>query len=93
MVNESRRQRSNFSSREICKLCYHVNAVGFKVPDSTWRSVVPGRFWDDIVCLSCFTRLGDEKGVPWDERIEFFPVSLETHRRDANGQEMFDYAE
>lgn len=25
---------SQIASREICKLCYHVNAVGFSVPDS-----------------------------------------------------------
>lgn len=66
-------------SRELCKLCYHVNAVGFSVPDDVWRSVVPAPVQGDVVCLSCFTRLADEKRIAWDHQIEFFPVSLATH--------------
>ena len=71
----------SFASREACKLCYHVNAVGFRVPDEVWRLIVPEQFQNSIVCLSCFTRLGDEKGVPWDADIAFYPVSLATHMR------------
>lgn len=66
-------------SREICKLCYHVNAVGFAVPDEIWALVVPAHVRHLVVCLSCFTRLADEKQVQWDDDIEFFPVSLATH--------------
>lgn len=67
------------ASRELCKLCHHVNAIGFRVPDSVWNSVVPGFIGGGIVCLSCFSRLGDEKMVPWERDIELFPVSLATH--------------
>lgn len=69
------------SSREICKACYHANSVGFRVPDTVWNAVVPERLRNGVVCLGCFTRLADECGVPWDEEIEFFPVSLITHLR------------
>lgn len=69
----------DMSSREICKLCYHVNPVGFIVPNDIWSAVVPDHFKRSVVCLSCFVRLGDEKGIPWDSKIEFFPVSLATH--------------
>lgn len=71
---------NDFTSREICKICYGVNAVGFAVPNDIWQVVVPENFRNTIVCLSCFTRLGDEKGVPWDKEIKFFPVSFATHR-------------
>ena len=66
-------------SREICKLCYHVNPVGFRVPDEIRNAVVPPHVRGQVVCLSCFTRLADEKCIAWDRQIEFFPVSLATH--------------
>ena len=67
--------RSACVSREICKICYHVNAVGFHVPDRIWEAIIPRKFQRGVVCLSCFTRLGDEKIVAWDDDIQFFPVS------------------
>jgi len=70
------------TSREICKLCYHVNAVGFVVPNDTWEVVVPPHVQSAVVCLACFTRLADEKHIEWDRDIEFFPVSLVSHLRN-----------
>jgi hypothetical protein len=67
-------------TREICKLCWHVSRVGFRVPDDMWNMIVPAHVRTHIVCLSCFTRLADELGVRWDDRIEFFPVSYATLR-------------
>lgn len=67
------------TSREICKLCFGVNRIGFLVPDSVWEEVVPEHVRDSVVCLSCFTELADEKYVEWDRHIEFFPVSFLTH--------------
>lgn len=66
-------------TREICKLCYHVNPIGFRVPDRTWAAIVPEHVRSRVVCLSCFIRLADERGIAWDDEIEFFPVSLATH--------------
>ena len=65
-------------SREICKLCYHVNAVGFQVPRKIWIAVVPKHVRECVVCLHCFTRLADEKQIKWEADIQFFPVSLVT---------------
>ena len=73
------RALSDHTSREICKLCYHVNAVGFSVPDEVWAAVVPDHVRDNVVCLSCFTRLADEKLIEWDQEIQFYPVSMTTH--------------
>lgn len=66
-------------TREICKICYQVNRVGFSVPDETWKAVVPESHQSGVVCLECFTRLGDEKMIHWDKNIEFWPVSLASH--------------
>lgn len=67
------------ASREICKICFHVNTIGFHVPDDVWNVVVPEYLQPSVVCLACFTRLADEKLVAWDRKIEFFPVSLAKH--------------
>lgn len=67
-------------TREICKLCYHVNTVGFSVPNDVWRAVAEDSV-SLVMCLGCFTRLADEKGVEWDKQIEFYPVSRITHLR------------
>ncbi len=66
-------------TREICKICHHVNAVGFSVSDEVWCSVVPEQNQSEVVCLGCFTRLGDENRIAWESDIEFFPVSAATH--------------
>lgn len=70
---------SRHASREICSLCHEVNRVGFHVPDEIWRAVTE-RFPSHVLCLACFTRLGDELGVEWDQEIDFYPVSWVTHR-------------
>ncbi len=80
------------TARETCKICYHANAVGFTVPDEVWRAVVPEAHRESVVCLPCFTRLADERGIEWDRYIEFYPVSLISHLRsegrlDARGNE------
>jgi len=71
-------------SREICKLCYHPNPVGFDVPDDVWAAVVPSEYRNRVVCLPCFVRLADEKLIAWDTDIQFYPVSVATHRSAVN---------
>lgn len=65
-------------TREICKICFHPNRVGFSVPDEVWNIVIPDIHKNHVVCLQCFTRLADEHLVEWDKNIEFFPISLQT---------------
>lgn len=67
------------ATREICKLCDHPNPIGFRVPDEVWLAIVPECAKHRVVCLSCFTLLGDEKLVEWDRDIDFYPVSLASH--------------
>lgn len=77
---------NRIGTREICKLCYQINTVGFHVPDHIWEAVVPPEVRTRVVCLACFTRLADEKLIPWDCQIEFFPVSLFSHLRQEQGE-------
>lgn len=66
-------------SREICKLCFRDNPVGFYVPDEIWKDVIPSKYCSRVVCISCFTCLADEKLIPWDREIQLYPVSMNTH--------------
>ena len=61
--------------REICSLCHEVSRVGFWVPNEIWMDSVHVSQRNSIVCLRCFTRLADERGVQWDKEIEFHPMS------------------
>ena len=61
-------------TREICKICYNVNRIGFSVSDDMWSKVAPIGF-NKVICINCFTRLADEKLVRWDN-IRLYPVSL-----------------
>lgn len=70
-------------TREICKICYRVNRIGFKVSDRVWLDVVPANVRNKVVCLDCFSRIGDSKMVAWDQDIEFFPVSLSKFDKDS----------
>lgn len=66
-------------SREICKLCFRVNSVGFFVLDEIWKNAIPPEFHSKVICISCFTHLADEKLIPWDDNIQFYPISMCTH--------------
>ena len=69
-------------SRETCKICFHANPIGFRVSDDVWRDVVPNEYLEKVVCISCFTRLADEKFIAWDNDIQLYPVSLCSHIRE-----------
>jgi len=72
--------------REICSLCHEVSRVGFWVPDEIWWASVHISQRNNIICLRCFARLADEKGVEWDKEIEFYPVSWITHKKESSDE-------
>jgi hypothetical protein len=68
-------------TREICKVCYHINTVGFSVPDEIWQVTVPEKLQNSVLCLACFIRFADEQLIEWDKDIKFYPVSFATYLR------------
>lgn len=66
-------------TREMCRRCNHVSAVGFHSP--IWPLVAGPHWVNEILCVRCFAELGDEKFIEWEEGIEFYPVSFATHRK------------
>lgn len=66
-------------TREICKACNQISAVGFSVPDEMWEVAVPSHLRNGVLCIACFVRFADEQLIPWDRVIQFHPVSLALH--------------
>lgn len=66
-------------TREICKACNQISAVGFSVPDEMWQAAVPSHLCNSVLCIACFARFADEQLIPWDRGIQFHPVSLASH--------------
>ena len=67
--------------REICSICSEVSRVSFHVPNVIWEAAVHSSQLHNIICLACFTKMADERGVEWDESITFYPVSQITITR------------
>ena len=65
--------------RESCRMCWRISAVSFAVPNDIWREAIHPFHHNSIVCLDCFIRRADEKLLPWDKSIQFFPTSMRTH--------------
>jgi len=68
------------ATREICRACGEISAVGFSVSDKVWEDSVPKHLRKNVLCLRCFARFADENLIHWDKDIQFFPVSYLTHR-------------
>jgi len=73
------------SHRQICQLCNEVDRVMFVVPDEVWKLALNEYFWNYIICLQCFTKQADERGVERDKDIKFFPVSQVTQEKNRDG--------
>jgi hypothetical protein len=66
-------------TREHCKNCGRISAVGFHVPDDIWAGVVPEHLRERVLCIACFAMFGDESLTLWDAKIDFYPVPLARH--------------
>ena len=57
-----------------CKVCGQADGFDFHVPDDIWRSIVPKRLQNRVVCLRCFDRFAAQKGInytPFIDKIYF----------------------
>lgn len=48
------------------------NLIGFDVPDKIWSKVVPKDL--NVVCLTCFDEMAQEKGISYRNELETFPL-------------------
>ncbi|HWO40887.1 MAG TPA: hypothetical protein VNO43_03690 [Candidatus Eisenbacteria bacterium] len=56
--------------RQTCKVCGCEDKFDFHVPDSTWQSVVPPEFQNQVVCLKCFDNFALERQVDYAGAID-----------------------
>ena len=75
--------RRRLRGREVCKRCFRENAVGFLVPDEVWQAVVPKRYRNKVLCISCFDEFATRRGIDWSAGpVLFWPVSGVAARRE-----------
>jgi hypothetical protein len=72
---------ADLTTRERCRMCHRYSPVGFRVPDDVWAASVHPHYQQDPLCIMCFALGADERGVRWDDEIEFHPVSFATHQQ------------
>lgn len=73
------------SAYEACKRCGSRNP-SWSAPSPLWNAVMRGRSingepeWDDLVCMTCFTILAEDKGIACLFRVtaDVVKVELET---------------
>ena len=63
------------SHRPFCFICNNVIRVDYSVPDDVWELALHISHRRTYICLDCFTRNADERGVEWSEGIKFYPLS------------------
>jgi hypothetical protein len=72
--------------RDFCNVCFQPNAFPFVVPDQLWKACVPTGLQKAELCVMCFAKFGDERLLPWEDFIEFNPISrvgVERHKQQA----------
>lgn len=65
MENWARECRSLDMQRQTCKACGYRDKFDFHVPDVIWKAIVPERFVNHVVCLTCFDDFARLKGVDY----------------------------
>lgn len=52
---------------ETCKCCTREQRLAWYVPDEIWDSVVIDYYRTKVLCLECFLRMADDRGVDINE--------------------------
>lgn len=56
--------------RQKCKVCGQADGFSFHVPDEVWKTVVPERWQDRVVCLRCFDAFAKQKEVDYSTSLQ-----------------------
>ena len=65
MVGTARIQLHHFARgfASPCAICGSSAKCDFNVPDDVWKTVVPTRYWNKVVCVECFGNFVCEKQI------------------------------
>lgn len=62
--------------RQYCAICGNLYAVDYHISNQEiWDEAIHPHYRGSTVCLECFIRRADEKMLPWDHWITFYPRS------------------
>jgi len=50
---------------QVCKVCGRPDMVYYHLPDELWAAIVPGRYRNRVVCLSCLDSFAVEKKIDY----------------------------
>lgn len=60
---------------ETCKLCTREQRLAWSVNDELWKTVVIDYYQTKVLCLECFLRMADDRGVVvMKDRIVFHEI-------------------
>jgi len=62
--------RNWFTMQQRCKACGCRDKFDFHIEDDVWRSVVPHRFRNRVVCLACFDDFAAAKGIDYSTALK-----------------------
>ena len=48
---------------ETCKLCKKEQRIAWSVKDSLWNKIVDEKYRNKVLCLECFLKIADKKGI------------------------------
>ena len=55
--------------QQTCKNCGAQDAFNFNVSDSVWEKVVPAALLEKVVCLACFDRFAEKRGIDYRRNL------------------------
>jgi len=63
---------ANEAKRPICQHCLTTDFFDFYVPDPVWEAIVPEKYRNGVLCLTCFDELAARKGINYTLDFLYF---------------------
>ena len=69
-IARKRSHRFEHSKRQTCKVCGCLDKFDFHVPDDVWEKVVPVRYQNKVVCLTCFDEFALKRQIDYSDSVD-----------------------
>ena len=56
--------------RQTCRVCRCRDKFDFHVADGVWQKVVPEKYQNGVVCLSCFDEFARKEDIDYSDSLE-----------------------
>jgi len=65
--------------QQRCKVCGCADKFDFHVIEDIWMKVVPEKYQNRVVCLSCFDKFAKEKGIKYKDALSELCFAGDNH--------------